>query len=130
MGIRLLGVKSQRTEPGYNEPCFFRCVYMRDLSWLRCGAHASPLWGFSCCAAQAGAHAGFRSCPTQALGCRLGSYTAHRLSCSETCGNMLDQGSNPCPLRWQEDSYLLLHQQSPQINEFSAFLCMVRCKSH
>ena len=26
---------------------------------------------------------------------------AHRLSCSETYGIFLDQGSNPCPQRWQ-----------------------------
>ena len=30
------------------------------------------------------------------------------------CGIFLDQGSNPCPLHWQEDSYLLDHQGSPQ----------------
>ena len=30
---------------------------------------------------------------------------AHRLSCSEACGIFLDQGSNPCPLPWQADSY-------------------------
>ena len=26
------------------------------------------------------------------------------LSCSVTCGIFPDQGSNPCPLLWQEDS--------------------------
>ena len=33
-------------------------------------------------------------------------------SCSEACGIFLDQGSNPCPLRWQADSYPLYHQGS------------------
>ena len=29
---------------------------------------------------------------------------AHGLSCSAACGIFPDQGSNPCPLRWQVDS--------------------------
>ena len=29
----------------------------------------------------------------------------HRLSCSEVFGIFLDQGSNPCPLRWQTDGF-------------------------
>ena len=29
---------------------------------------------------------------------------AHRLSCSMSCGILLDQGFNPCPLHWQVDS--------------------------
>ena len=31
---------------------------------------------------------------------------AHRLSCPMTSGIFPDQGSNPCPLHWQADSYL------------------------
>ena len=39
----------------------------------------------------------------------LGSVVvAQRLSCSQ------DQGSNPRPLHWQADSYLLYHQGSPK----------------
>ena len=38
---------------------------------------------------------------------------AHGLSCSVAHGIFLDQGSNPCPLHWQVDSYLLYHQGSP-----------------
>ena len=37
---------------------------------------------------------------------------AHRLSCSEACGIFPDQGSDPCPLHWQVDSYPLCHQGS------------------
>ena len=37
----------------------------------------------------------------------------HGLSCSAACGNLLDQGSNPCPLHWQADSQPLRHQGSP-----------------
>ena len=33
--------------------------------------------------------------------------------CSGPCGIFLDQGLNPCPLRWQADSYPLYHQGSP-----------------
>ena len=36
---------------------------------------------------------------------RAGSVVvAHGLSCSAACGIFPDQGSNPCPLHWQEDS--------------------------
>ena len=43
----------------------------------------------------------------------LGSVTVVRgLSCSMTCGIFPDQGSNPCPLYWQVDSYPLYHQGS------------------
>ena len=30
---------------------------------------------------------------------------AHRLSCSASGGIFPDQGSNPCPLHWQADSF-------------------------
>ena len=43
------------------------------------------------------------------------------LSCSEACGIFLDQGSNPCPLHWQADSYLLDHQGN---STFSFLLSM------
>jgi len=36
-----------------------------------------------------------------------------RLSCSVACRIFLNQGSNPRPLHWQEDSYPLDHQGSP-----------------
>ena len=37
----------------------------------------------------------------------------HGLSSPEPGGIFLDQGSNPCPLLWQADSYPLFHQESP-----------------
>ena len=40
---------------------------------------------------------------------------AHRLSCSVARGMFLDQRLNPCPLRWQADSYPLHHQGSPVV---------------
>ena len=43
---------------------------------------------------------------------------AHGLSCSTACGIFLDQGSNPCTLRWQVDSCPLCHQGSPQFRDF------------
>ena len=36
----------------------------------------------------------------------------HKLSCSPACGIFPDQGSNPCLLHWQVDSYPLHHQGS------------------
>ena len=38
---------------------------------------------------------------------------AHRFGCSVACGLLPDQGLNPCPLHWQEDSQPLDHQGSP-----------------
>ena len=46
----------------------------------------------------------------------IGSVVAaHGLSCSTACGIFPDQGSNLCPLHWQEDSSPLRHQGSPGI---------------
>ena len=60
---------------------------------------------------------------------RAGSVlVAHGPSCSAACGIFPDQGSNPCPLHWQEDSQPLHHQGSPihsffkKINLFMAVL--------
>ena len=45
---------------------------------------------------------------------RAGSaIVAHGPSRSTACGILPDQGSNPCPLRWQADSQPLRHQGSP-----------------
>ena len=38
---------------------------------------------------------------------------AHRLRSSMACGIFPDQGSNPCPLHWQGDSYPPDHWRSP-----------------
>ena len=47
---------------------------------------------------------------------RAGSViVAHKPSCSAACGILPDQGSNPCPLHWQEDSQPLHHQGSPVV---------------
>ena len=44
---------------------------------------------------------------------RAGSVVvAHGPSCCAACGIFPDQGSNPCPLHWQEDSQSLHHQGS------------------
>ena len=39
----------------------------------------------------------------------------HVLSCSEACQIFPDQGLNPCPLHWQEDSNPLYYQESPSV---------------
>ena len=36
----------------------------------------------------------------------------HGLSSSVACGIFQDQGSNPCPLHWQANSYPLYHQRN------------------
>ena len=38
---------------------------------------------------------------------------AYGLSCPMACGIFQDQGSNPCPLHWQVDSYPLNYRESP-----------------
>ena len=75
---------------------FSLVVASGDYSSLRCA-------GFSCCGAQA---LGVWASVVVARGLwTAGSVVvAHRLSCSAACGIFPDQGSNPCPLHWQEDS--------------------------
>ena len=63
-------------------------------------AQAAYCSGFSFDRTQTG---GLRSCGTQA------QFTA-------ACGILLDQGSNPCPLRWQADCSPLGHQGGPYIS--------------
>ena len=71
----------------------------------RFNALASHCGGFSCCRAQARGLAGFSSCSMWA------QYLWHTgLVAPVACGIFLDQGSNPCPLHWQVDSYPLYHQ--------------------
>ena len=54
---------------------------------------------------------------------RAGSVVvAHGPSCSAACGIFPDQGSNPCPLRWQADSQPLRHQGSPMWTIFKVFI--------
>ena len=43
------------------------------------------------------------------------------LSCSEACGIFPNQGSNPCLLLWQVDSYPLCHRRSAPIKIFDGW---------
>ncbi|CAN0560203.1 unnamed protein product [Rangifer tarandus platyrhynchus] len=47
------------------------------------------------------------------------------LSCPMACGIFSDQGSNPCPLHWQKDSYPLYQQGSPE-TDFCFQACYVQ----
>ena len=49
---------------------------------------------------------GLSSCRSRSLEHRLNSW-AHELSYSAACEILLDQGSNPCLLRWQADSLIM-----------------------
>ena len=65
------------------------------------------VWGLLCCRARALGCTALCSCGS------MGSAgVAHRLSCSTTCGIVLNQGSNPCLLHLPADSLLLHHQGS------------------
>ena len=50
--------------------------------------------------------------------CAGSVVVAHGPSRSAACGIFPDQGSNPCPLRWQADSQPLRHQGSPLKGSF------------
>ena len=57
---------------------------------------------------------------------RAGSViVAHGPSCFAACGILPDQGSNPCPLHWQEASQPLHHQGSPPKPNFLRELPML-----
>ena len=91
--ITTVGLSLVVTSSGYSP---FRCPNF-SLHWLLLlQSTGSRHTGFSSCSmwAQQLGHTGLVSCPT-------------------ACGIFLDQGSNPCPLHWQADSYPLHHQASP-----------------
>ena len=60
--------------------------------------------------------------------CAGSAVVAHGPSCSAACGILPDQGSNPCPLHWQEDSQPLRHQGSPYLSLFNQHNCLM-CKN-
>ena len=68
-------------------------------------------------AKQGSKHAGFGSCSmwAQWLWLKGSLIVVHRLSCFMSCGILLYQGSNLCPLHWWADSYPLRHQGSPTV---------------
>ena len=78
-----------------------------------CRTGASHCGGFSCCRAQVlGAWVAVPVTPALQ---RTGSIiVVYRLSCPLARGIFLDQGSNLCLLRWQEDSLPVSLQGSPQ----------------
>ena len=76
------------------------------------GAQASHCRGFSYCEARTLGACGLSRCRSQAPEHRL-SNCSTRLSCSRACEIFTDQGSNPCLLHWQADSWPLNHQGSP-----------------
>ena len=95
-------------------------IYLFIYLWL-CWVFVS-VWGLSLVAASGG-HSSSR-CVGLSLSrplllrstgsrCAGSVIVAHGPSCSAACGIFPDQGSNPCPLRWQADSQPLHHQGSP-----------------
>ena len=86
-----------------------------------CSMWASHCGRFSCCRAWAlGAQAsvlaalGLRTCGLWTLELAGSVAGEHGLSCSAARGIFLGQGSNPCPLYGQADSYPVYHQRSPE----------------
>ena len=91
---------------------FFKCLFLAVLSLCCCAQAFSGCseWGllFSC-GVQASHCGGFSCCRAHALDTWASVVVAQALSCSSACGIFPDQGSNPCPLHWQADSYPLYH---------------------
>ena len=92
------------------------------LFWLRwvftslCGlliavASLTAELGSRVCGLQLPWPGGLTNCSSWASEHRL-NVVAHGLRCSVTCGILLDQGSNPCPLHWRADSQPLYYQGS------------------
>ena len=103
-------------------------IYLFIYLWL-CWVFVS-VWGLSLVVASGGHSASrcaglslSRPLLLQSTGSRrAGSViVAHGPSCSAACGIFPDQGSNPCPLRWQADSQPLHHHGNP----FGRFLITV-----
>ena len=99
------------------------CVGFLCLQWVEgtrpCSAWVSHCSGFFCGGALG--CTGFSSCGLRApedVGFRWhagSAAVAHGLCCSAACAVFPDQGSNPCSLLWQADSYPMRHQGSPKI---------------
>ena len=68
-----------------------------------------------------------RPLPLRSTGSRRAgsAAVAHGPSRSAACGILPDQGSNPCPLRWQADPQPLRHQGSP-LCSFCSFACFLK----
>ena len=89
----------------------YKSAFSRSGKWgllSRCVVGASCCSGFSCWWTKALRRVGFRRCGTGSV------VAAHRLTCSLVHVIFLDQGSNPCLLHWQVDSYPLCHEWSPR----------------
>ena len=98
----------------------------KNESWLlfSCNARAPQCSGFPCsrawalehklgsCCAWASHCGGFCSCRAWALGAQAPLLWCMGSVAPTACGIFLDQGSNPCPLRGQADSYPVYHQGS------------------
>ena len=88
----------------------FSSCSKQGLIWLWVAGFS--LCGFSCCGAQALGCLGFGICATWALEHKL-NRCGTQASLFLAWGIFLDQGSNPCLLRWQADSLPLSHQGRP-----------------
>ena len=110
-----------------HQPFFFffkKIIYLFWLFWVFLAVPGLSLVAVGgailCCRAQASHRGGFSCWGAQALGAwvsvvaahKLGSWGALAFHCSVACGSVPDQGSNPCLLHWQADSYPLYHQGS------------------
>ena len=92
-----------------------------------CAVQVSQNCVFSCCGAQALGCMGFSSCSSRVPEHRLSSCV-HGPSCSEACGVLLDQGSNPCLLHWQVGSLQLSRLGRPHMELAATILNSIALK--
>ena len=89
-----------------------------------CHQWASPGSGLSCCRPQApGRQASVAADP--GLESTGPVVVTRGLGCSEACGIFLDQGSSPCPLRWQVDSNPVDHRGIPLLSFLIGHICLL-----
>ena len=72
--------------------------------YLQAFSNCSDRGPFASCSVQASHCCGFSSCGALDLGYGGSVVVSHGLSFPVACEIFPDQGSNPCPLHWQEDS--------------------------
>ena len=116
---------SVRASSGAGQVLGFICFFVWLVHWFlgiflaALGLHCCVLtfsscakWGLlSSCGEQASEWRLFLQ--STALGAQVSIVVAHELSFSTVCGILPDQGSHPCPLPWEVDSYPLDRQGSP-----------------
>ena len=99
------------------EKCLFKSFahfYFFNVFSLGCAGSSLLLRGLS--GVVPSQRGGSSCCGVLVLGTQGSVVVAHMFSCPVAYGAFLGQGSSPCPLPWQVDSFPLHHKRSPISN--------------